>query len=202
MATISGQVDASQQLFDRSAPNIDRVLAEDLGAAWGAAFDLQVLNGTGANGQLTGLLALSGTTAITATTATAVANLACAGRIRADVSTSFGQAPDTLILHPRRAAFMRATIGYSPVPWPMETVVEGPAMPTTLTSTQDALVGLVRDQAILYTEPPVIRVMPDVGSGTLTIRISAFGYAAFVVRQPASVGKGTGAGLAAPSWTA
>jgi hypothetical protein len=200
VATIAGQVDASQQLFDRSDPGIDRILAEDLGAAWGGAFDLQVLNGTGSNSQLTGLLVLSGTSAITATTATAVANLAAAGKLRADVSTSFGQAPDTLILHPRRAAFIRATLGYAPE-WPIPNLVEAPGVPVTLSSTQDALIAIVRDQVILYTAPPAIRVMPDVGSNTLTVRLSAFGYCAMVARQPAAIGKATGAGLAAPSWT-
>jgi len=83
----------------------------------------------------------------------------------------------------------------------MENVIEAPGMPITLTSNQDALVALVRDQAILYTEPPRIRVMPEIGSGTLTVRVSALAYCAMLVRQPAAVGKATGAGLAAPSWT-
>lgn len=200
VCTISGQVDASQQLFDRSDPNIDIVLAQDLGEAWGAQFDLQVLNGTGSNGQLTGLLVLSGTTAITASTATAVANIAAIGKLRGDVSTSFGIAPDFLVLHPRRAAFIRATLGYVPQ-WPIPNLVEAPAMPTTLTSTQDALIAIVRDQVILYTQPPTIRVLPEIGSNTLTIRLSAFGYCAMVARQPAAIGRATGSGLAAPSWT-
>jgi hypothetical protein len=140
------------------------------------------------------------TTAITATTVTAVANVAAIGKLRADVSTTFGQAPETLILHPRRAAFIRATLGYAPQ-WPVPNLVEAPAMPITLSSTQDALVAIVRDQVILYTAPPVIRVMPDVGSNTLTVRLSAFGYCAMVASQPAAVGKATRAGLAAPSWT-
>lgn len=201
VATISGQVDVSQQLLDRSLPPIDVVIAEELGAAWGEDFDQQVINGSGASGQLTGLLVLAGTTAITATTVTAVANLAAAAKLRGDVSSSFGEAPDVLIVHPRRTAWIRSTLGYSPVPWPMENLIEAPGMPTTLTSNQDALVALVRDQTILYSDPPRIRVMPDVLSGTLTVRVSAFAYCAMLVRQPAAVGKATGAGLAAPSWT-
>ena len=201
VATISGQVDVSQQLLDRSVPPIDVVIAEELGAAWAEDFDQQVLNGQGASGQLDGLLHLAGTTAITATTVTAVANLAAAAKLRGDVSVACGEAPDVLILHPRRAAWIRSTLGYSPVPWPMENVIEAPGMPITLTSNQDALVALVRDQAILYTEPPRIRVMPEIGSGTLTVRVSALAYCAMLVRQPAAVGKATGAGLAAPSWT-
>ncbi len=201
VATISGQIDASQQLLDRSNPGIDTVLAEELGAAWGEDFDQQVIQGSGGSGQLSGLLTISGTTAITATTVTAVANIAAAAKLRGDVSVAFGEAPNVLILHPRRAAWIRSTLGYGPVPWPMENVVEAPGMPTTISTTQDALVALVRDQVILLQDAPTIRVMADIGSGNLTVRVSAFGYCAMLVRQPAAVGKATGAGLAAPSWT-
>jgi HK97 family phage major capsid protein len=126
VATIAGQVDVSQQLFDRANPPIDVVIAEELGAAWGEDFDQQVINGQGASGQLDGFLHLAGTTSITATTITAVANIAAAARLRGDVSTAFGQAPDTLILHPRRAAWICSTLGYGPVPWPEENIIEAP----------------------------------------------------------------------------
>jgi Phage capsid family len=201
VVTISGQVDVSEQLLDRSLPPIDAVIGAELGRSYGEDFDLQVLNGTGA-GQMTGLLGTAGITAITATTATAVANLAACGKLVADVSTSFGAKPDVLVVHPRRAAFVRTTLGYSPAPWPSPTVIEAPGMPVTLGGTQDAIVTLVREQVVLYTSPPPqVRVMADVLSGTLTVRISAFGYCSMIVRQPASVGKATGVGLDAPVFT-
>jgi hypothetical protein len=49
VATVAGQQDVSQQLFDRSDPAIvDIVLATDLGRSLGAALDQQVFAGTGA----------------------------------------------------------------------------------------------------------------------------------------------------------
>lgn len=199
VSTISGQVDVSEQLLDRSDPPIDEVISRELGALWGEDLDATVLNGTG-SGQFSGLLQLAGTTAITATTASAVANFAACGKLTGDVAATFGGKPDALVMHPRRAAFIRSVIGYSPQ-WPTELVIEAPAMPTNIGGTQDAIVAMVLSNAILFTSQPAIRVMAEVGSGTLTVRISAYAYAALVVTQPASIGKATGAGLTTPGYT-
>jgi HK97 family phage major capsid protein len=69
ISTIAGKVDVSQQLFDRSNPNADFLLGQDLSADYNKQVDLQVINGTGASGQQTGLLVAAGTTTITFTQA-------------------------------------------------------------------------------------------------------------------------------------
>ena len=56
VATVAGQQDLSQQLYDRSEPAmVDIVLATDLGRSLGTNVDQQLLVGTGANGQTFGL---------------------------------------------------------------------------------------------------------------------------------------------------
>jgi HK97 family phage major capsid protein len=70
ISTIAGKVDVSRQLFDRSNPSSDTVLAQDLSNDYNKQLDLQVVNGTGASGQQTGLLVQSGVNAITFTNAT------------------------------------------------------------------------------------------------------------------------------------
>jgi hypothetical protein len=45
------------------------------------------------------------------------------------------------------------------------------------------------------------RVLPDVGSGTLTVRLQVYGYLAFTAeRQPKSICVIGGTGLAAPTF--
>jgi HK97 family phage major capsid protein len=54
--TLAGQTTLSQQLIDQSpAQGMDRIIFTDLAAALATAVDVQVLSGTGANGQVFGL---------------------------------------------------------------------------------------------------------------------------------------------------
>lgn len=72
--TIAGQEDVSIQLLEQSPGQIiDRVVMEDLLADYNKQLDIQVLQGTGASGQVTGLLPVanwSGANTVTWTTTT------------------------------------------------------------------------------------------------------------------------------------
>jgi hypothetical protein len=122
------------------------------------------------------------------------------GKLTGNTTIAAGEKPDLLAMHPRRAAFIRTTGTLAPAPFPIERLVESPGIPITVSTNQDVVLALVSDQVVVLTSQPSIRVMPDIGSGTLTIRVIASSYLALVVRQPTGVGKATGAGLAAPSW--
>ncbi len=92
VATISGMVDMSQQLLDHSQPGMDIVLAADLGKAYGAQVDSQILRGIGSAGQMLGLGLVSGITTdlysdISATQAEAFPVIA---KLYADVATALG----------------------------------------------------------------------------------------------------------------
>ncbi|MFB7666859.1 phage major capsid protein [Kitasatospora sp. NPDC056138] len=107
VATIAGAQTLSLQLIEQSPLSMDSVVLGDLAADYAMRFDLQVLAGTGTNGQLTGILTQAGTNAITFTSASPTLGLLyskIAGAIQA-VHTSRFLPPDTIIMHPRRWAW-------------------------------------------------------------------------------------------------
>lgn len=66
--------------------------------------------------------------------------------------------------------------------------------------TEDAILAAKFSDAVLMEGAVNTRVLPDVGSGTLTVRFQLYRYVAFTAgRRPQSVSKVTGTGLAAPS---
>jgi HK97 family phage major capsid protein len=82
-------------------------------------------------------------------------------------------------------------------------VVTDPNLPTNLgTGTNEDVIHVLRaSDLILYESGIRSRVMPEVGSGTLTVRLQVYGYLAFTAaRYPASVVELGGSGLAAPAF--
>jgi hypothetical protein len=88
---------------------------------------------------MAGLLVVSGTTAVTSTTVTAIANI---GKGSDLAGVAGGVAADTMVAHPRRVGYIATTLGYSPAPYPpgITEIIEAPAMPTTLSTNRDAIV--------------------------------------------------------------
>jgi HK97 family phage major capsid protein len=68
--TIAGQIDAALQLLDQSPLAFDEIMFQDLLADYALQLDLQLWSGTGAGGQLLGILNTAGVNAITYTDAT------------------------------------------------------------------------------------------------------------------------------------
>lgn len=67
--TIAGQQDVAIQLLDQSPISFDEVVFADLMADYNQRLDVQVISGSGASGQLKGILNVSGINAITYTDA-------------------------------------------------------------------------------------------------------------------------------------
>lgn len=67
--TIAGQQDIAIQLLDQSPISFDEIVFADLLADYAMRKELQVISGTGSNGQVQGLLTVSGINAITYTDA-------------------------------------------------------------------------------------------------------------------------------------
>lgn len=67
--TIAGQQDVAIQLLDQSPVTFDEVVFTDLIADYNMRKDIQVINGSGSSGQVTGILNVSGINAITYTDA-------------------------------------------------------------------------------------------------------------------------------------
>jgi HK97 family phage major capsid protein len=105
VVTIGGQQDVSRQSLERGTPGIDEIVYLDLAGAFMAELDRQVVNGSGASGQMLGILQTSGINAATAYGAAltpANIQLKVAGQVAAVAGVGAGIQPRLIFMHPRR----------------------------------------------------------------------------------------------------
>ncbi|BBX00805.1 phage major capsid protein [Mycolicibacterium moriokaense] len=229
--TIAGQQDVAIQLLDQSPISFDEVIFRDLIADYATKVDLQVISGSGASGQVLGVRNTSGITTIAATSGSDNVGLLFAKIADAvqRVHTQRFMAPTVIIMHPRRWAFFLAArddvgrplvVPNGPGQNQIATlsgvlaeqvvgqmhglpVVTDPNMPTTLgASTNEDVIHVLRASDLLLWESALrTRVLPEVGSGTLTTRLQVYGYVAFTAaRYPQSVVELGGTALATPAF--
>jgi HK97 family phage major capsid protein len=110
--TLSGRQEVSRQSLERGS-NTDEILYLDLARAHAAQVDMQVINGTGSNGQFKGILNTAGIGAATAFGAVADAKLL--GRKIAGANTSVASAggglfAKVLVMSPRRWGWLTAEV--------------------------------------------------------------------------------------------
>lgn len=82
-------------------------------------------------------------------------------------------------------------------------VITDPNMPTNLGAgtNEDVIVVMDANEVFLYESAPRTRVLPEVGSGTLTVRLQVYGYFAFTAgRYTAAIATVGGTGLVAPTF--
>jgi HK97 family phage major capsid protein len=117
VTTVAGGQTVSLQLIEQSPLNIDQVILGDLAAAYGATFDSLILNGSGTSGQPTGIMNVAGINAVDFPTPTGTPTQAqivsalyskLANAIQL-ISTNRFLPPDTIIMSPRRWAWLTAT---------------------------------------------------------------------------------------------
>lgn len=109
VATLAGQQVVPVQLIEQSPLNMDTILLADLAADYAAKVDLFVLNNNATNKK--GLLQESGTNAITYTSGAPTVALLwskLADAIQQVTSNRF-MPPDTIVMHPRRWAYLIAS---------------------------------------------------------------------------------------------
>lgn len=114
IATISARQTVSLELLSQSGVPIDQVILSDLAAGYAVTLDQQVINGSGAAGQLRGLIT-AGTTVTYTSAAPAVVSTTAANnfytKVLAAASTMHGArflAPQAVVMHPRRWAWTLA----------------------------------------------------------------------------------------------
>lgn len=110
--TVGGYADVSAQLFERSAPGLDQVIATDLARAYYERLDSLAIVGTGTGGQPVGLDNATGETVVTYTSASptfaeVIAKIASA---YSAVSVARKLAPDCVLMHPRRWAYLSGQV--------------------------------------------------------------------------------------------
>lgn len=227
--TIAGQQDVALQLLEQSPVNFDQVVFRDLMADYATKTDLQVIAGTGSNGQVLGIRNTSDIITVTASTATVKAIYSAMADAVQRVHTQRFMPPTVIVMHPRRWAwFLAATdttdrplvvpsgpgqnaiatlgvVGAEQVVGEMHglPVVTDPNLPTTLgAGTNEDTIYVMRASDLLLWETGIrSRVLPEVGSGTLTVRLQVYGYLAFSAsRYPKGIVEIGGAGLVAPTF--
>lgn len=110
--TIAGQQDVSRQSLERGYA-IDELIYTDLAKAYAAALDTQIINGSGASGQILGILNTAGIGAATAFGAAAGAanfSLKVAGAATNVYSAGQGLGPELLVMHPRRWGWLTGLV--------------------------------------------------------------------------------------------
>lgn len=211
VVTIAGFNDVSWQLIDRSEPTIDVVIARELGRAYGAKLDTQILAGAGSGGEMTGLLTVSGTLseAYTDSSPTQAEAWGTILKLYSDAQNAWGVFPDLLLMHPRRYAWLTAwrdTAGAQvEINWPAGLTVQTvPSITTTAGAgtNEDRLIFLRREEVPLYLAPPRFIVDPHTIAHTGSVRLVAYAYGALSsTRNPLAISILTGTGLSTPSFT-
>jgi HK97 family phage major capsid protein len=102
--TIAGQQDIAIQLLDQSPISFDEVIFADLIGDYNTKLDVQVIRGTGANGQVTGFTGVSSIIAVTYTDASpTVSELwPSFGKVLSQMTTTRFLPPTAWFMHPRR----------------------------------------------------------------------------------------------------
>ncbi len=118
ITTIAGKVVVSLQLIQQSPVALDEMLLGDLAADYARTLDLQVISGTGAGGQLLGLLNVAGITQTAFTQATPSVTgtggyYATINKAIAAVATSRFLPPTCILMHPRRWSWVAAAFDSS-----------------------------------------------------------------------------------------
>jgi len=226
--TIAGQIDLSRQLYEFSNPSMDEILTRDLAADFATKLDVAVISGNVTNAK--GLRNVSGINTVTYTQATpTVSTLWPKVTDAIQRITSAFLNPDTIAMHPRRAGQLLAGVdstgrplfnagapqnsmgdvsgtvanGFAGGLQGMNVVID-PNLPTTLGAgtNEDIILVYASDEIFLFEEgAPRTRVFEDVGSGTLTVRLSCYGfYGIMAGRYPGAISLITGTGLVPPSF--
>jgi HK97 family phage major capsid protein len=109
--TIAGQQDLSKQVIERGT-GVDAFVVQDLIRSWHTTLDNQILNGSGASGQIRGIVNTSGVNSITYNDASpSVAELyPKLADAYQQIQTGVFMNPTHWIMHPRRLAYLLAAV--------------------------------------------------------------------------------------------
>ncbi len=225
VVTIAGMQDVSQALFERSDPSIDQIVFGDLKADYDRYLDLQLLSGSGANGQHLGLRSISSPNTVTYTQAPPTAALTTPKLYDAvqQIATNRHAPAEVIVMHPRRSAWLASNLSTSFPLFQVGNLTQAAGTQdigslisvSGLRVVSDSNVGVlygagtnedeiyvVRTSDMHLWEGPLqARVMPEVGSGTLTVRLILHGFSAFAsARYAKSTTIISGTGLVAPTF--
>lgn len=228
--TVAGQQDLSQQLLDRSVPGIDVVIYEELTGRYAIALDQQVLAGSGSGANAQGLQTLASVNSDTFAGTTVQAYYSKIAGLVQQIWANRLMPPSAVIMHPRRWAWILAASDTQNRPLVVPTgpafnqpailkdvapqgvvgtilglpVLTDPNITTTNgAGTNEDITYVLRleDLWLMEDNPIRTRILYEVLSGTLQVRIQLYNYFAVALgRYPKSVARLTGSGLVAPTF--
>lgn len=226
--TIAGAQTVSVQAVERGEM-VEEVLIADLAAAYHTALDSQLISGTGATGQILGVLSTAGVNSVsytdgTPTAAELVPRIADA--IQQIQSTSFG-VPTHVVMHPRRWWWVAKELSATQplIAWPSAGQTIGQSGGTGY-GAQHQLMGLqvvldaniptnlgagTNEDVILVVSASELHLFEQAGplfiraeqpaAKTLGVTYVVYSYAAFTAgRRPAAHAKISGTGLVTPTF--
>lgn len=225
IVTIAGQNDTSRQALERSLPGLDQVIFDDLQAAYDTQIDTQLLSGSGSSGQHLGIRNVSGklTVSYTDGTPTGAELLPKVYDAIQQVATNRFRAADTIVMHPRRAAWLGKELS-STFPLFQQgnlmqaagtqdggfltsfgglRVVLDPNIGTAYgTGTNEDEIYVLHMGDYMFAESPMyVKVFEDVLSSTLAVRLQLYAYSFWVPhRQAKSTAVISGTGLGGASF--
>jgi HK97 family phage major capsid protein len=212
VVTIMASAIVSRQAFER-ARTFDQLIVDELGGVLAQQIETQVLNGSGASGQMLGVL---GTSGVQSTTYTSASPTSAELSTKAAALLSSCSVPglcDAIAMHPRRWLYFssRTEAGFDQALQPPQPgdpagtvarlhgvpILTTPSMPTNLGAgtNEDRIIALHRGDFRLFEEPLVVDRIEQYGPGT--VRVTVRQYAALVARTPAAAGVMSGTGLLA-----
>lgn len=237
VTTIAGMEDVSVQLLEQSPIAFDQVIAGDLAADYARKFDQQILAGSGSSNQLNGILGstgagISGSNVVTYTATTPVASglyPKVADAVQQVATGRFAPA-QAIVMHPRRWAFLLASLDTSDRPLIVPSaggpnnamglngqvaaeafvgtlqglpVFVDPNITTTsgASTNEDRIIVFRPSDALLWEGTPKAEVFRETLSGALTVRFRLYCFAALIAnRWPAGISVIKGTGLATPTF--
>lgn len=230
VVTIAGGQTLSLQLIEQSPLNVDDMVLSDLAAAYAVNLNTQVLSGSGTAGQLMGMFTLSGTNAIALTATTAAGLYSAVANGIQTVHTNRFMPPDTILMHPRRWAWLASQSDSTGRPLvvpaansPMnalgnagDVVAQGyvgsmlglpvfvdATIPTNIGAgtNQDRVIVARMSDLVLWEGNVKAEAFPQTYANQLSVFVRMYNYASFQpARFPKSISVVDGAGLVTPTF--
>jgi len=222
--TIAGQNDVSVQALEFSDPSIDTVIMRELVKSYNSKLDTQLLSGQGSSGEHRGLRNVSSINTETFSSGGADDLL---GKIYSAVSQVATNAPgyeaNAVVMHPRRAAWMAShrdangnlfqqgqlflasggqDQGFVGNVAGLRVIRDSNIATTLGTGTNEDEIYVVDVDELYLAEGALrTRVLAEVLSGTLQVRVQLYAFSAFAGgRRPKVITRISGAGLASPTF--
>ena len=208
--TIAGNQDIAMQLLDQSPVAFDEVVFKDLLSDFNQKLDVQVLNGSGAAGQLKGMTVSAGSNAVTYTQAspTAATLYPILGQSASQIAKLRFQMPTAYVLRPEVWFWLVTQVDSTGRPLVLPKGAPGFNSMGTFDPAAEGLVGEIFgipiyvdanivnnlgvgtnqsqiitakfDDLYLWEGPVRTRALTEVLSGTLQVRLQLWNYVAFM----------------------